>query len=276
LTAMAVEKAEYDAENIFAKILAGDAPCFKVFENASCLAFLDAFPTVEGHTVVVPKGKGSTDFLAMRPDKAAAFLEDVQRVARAVKEATGAAGVTIWQNNGADAGQTVFHPHTHIIPRSAGDGMFGSKAGAKISDDAAKAVQAKIELALNPPKPLKKARFGQVAKVRPEASGLNLKVKVVGEATEVDTKAGKFIEVLCGDETGTLVVSLRENQKDLATNGAVLEFRNASSKMIGGHLRLAVDKWGKVAVSDEGMEGEVEMAKEKNISMTEYELVGNK
>jgi len=266
------EKAEYDAGNIFAKILAKEEPCFKVFENASCLAFLDAFPVVEGHTIVVPRGKGSTDFLAMPPAKAAAFLQDVHCVARAVKEATGAAGVTILQNNGADAGQTVFHPHTHIIPRTAGDGMFGSKPGAKISEEAAKAVQAKIELALNPPKPLQKARFGQVAKIRPEASGLNLKLKVVGEATE----AGKFTEVLCGDTSGTVMVSLTNDQKGLATNGAVLAFRNASSKMIAGRVRLAIDKWGKIEVSDEGMEGDVEMATEKNVSATEYELVSTK
>jgi len=268
--------AEYDAENIFAKILDKKEDCFKVYDNATCLAFLDAFPLCDGHTIVVPKSKGNTDFLAMPPAKAAQFLSDVQRVAKAVKEATGAAGVTIWQNNGADAGQTVFHPHTHIIPRTGGDGFFPCKSGPKIADDAAKAMQEKIEAALNPPKPLKKAKFGQVKKIRPDASGLNLLLKVVAEPMVVETKAGKFWEMLCGDATGTIVVSLREDQKDCATNGAVIAIRNAATKMVTNHVRVAIDKWGKVEASTETFEGEVDMAKENNMSETEYELVDSK
>merc|ERR1712032_1104483 len=114
---------EYDSDNIFAKILDGKEPCFKVFESRASLAFLDAFPVAEGHTVVMPRIKGHTDLMSMPPAKAAAFLSDVQRVARAVKAATGAAGVNIWHNSGSDAGQTVFHPHVHIVPRNAGDGL---------------------------------------------------------------------------------------------------------------------------------------------------------
>merc|ERR1712087_721615 len=99
----------------------------------------------------------------------------------------------------------------------------------------------------------------------------NLKVKVVGDVEEVQSKAGKFWEVLCGDASGTVVVSFREHQKDVVVKDAVIELRNAGAKMVSGHVRVAVDKWGKISTSEETMEEEVEMAKEKNISATEYE-----
>lgn len=267
--------AEYDSENIFAKILDKKEPCFKVFESRTSLAFLDAFPVVEGHTIVMPKLKGHTDLVSMPPAKSAAFLADVQRVARAVKAATGATGITIWQNNGADAGQTVFHPHFHVIPRKAGDKLVTPPESAKAKIEAAVAdpVVEKIEAALNPPKPLKKAKFGKVTSISPDSAGLNLKLKVVGDAEVVETKAGKFWEVLCGDPSGTVVVSLREHQKDVATKGAIIALRNAATKMVTNHVRLAVDKWGKIEACDEEMEGEVEMSPEKNVSSTEYELV---
>lgn len=269
---------EYDSDNIFAKILDKKVPCFKVFESRASLAFLDAFPVVEGHTVVIPKIKGHTDLISMPPAKSADFFADVQKVARAVKAATGATGINIVSNSGADAGQTVFHPHVHIVPRKAGDGLQIGFPSAKdmISSEAAEPVQAKIQSALNPPKPLKKAKFGNVSSINPDSSGLNLKVKVVGEPTVVETKAGNFWEVLCGDPSGTVVVSLREQQKGVATKGAVIALRNAASKMVSNHVRLAVDKWGKIEASDEGLDGEVEMANEKNVSATEYEMVAGK
>lgn len=269
---------EYDSDNIFAKILDKKEPCFKVFESRSSLAFLDAFPMVEGHTLVVPKIKGHIDLVSMPPAKAAEFLADVQRVARAVQAATGATGINIWQNNGADAGQTVFHPHVHIIPRHKEDGLvkYPARPKSAITADAAGPLQGKIEEALNPPKPLKKPKFGKVSNTKPDSTGLNLKLKVVGEPEVVESKAGKFWEVLCGDATGSVVVSLREHQKDLASKGAVIALRNAAAKMVGNHVRLAVDKWGKIEASEEEMEGEVEMEEGKNISATEYELVVGK
>jgi len=266
---------EYSADNIFAKILDKEEPCFKVYESRNSLAFLDANPVAEGHTIVVTKLKGHTDFLSMPPAKAADFLSDVQRVARAVKEATGATAVNILQNNGADAGQTVFHPHFHVIPRKAGDGVLTPPAGAKamLGADAAGPVQAKIEAALNPQKPLKKAKFGKVSSIRPDSTGLNLQLKVVGEAQTISSKAGDFTEVLCGDPSGTVVVSLRDNQKDVAKKDAIISLRNATAKIVSGHLRLTVDKWGKVGASDEGMDEAVEMDEAKNVSATEFELV---
>lgn len=266
---------EYDSENIFAKILDKKEPCFKVFESRTSLAFLDAFPMVEGHTVVIPKLKGHTDLVSMPPAKSAAFLADVQRVARAVKAATGASGINLWQNNGADAGQTVFHPHVHIVPRKEGDNLFTAPAGAKekLPAEAATPLVGQIEAALNPPKPLKKAKFGKVSNIAPDSSGLNLKLKVVGTPEVVETKAGKFWEVLCGDTSGSVVVSLREHQKDLATKDAVIALRNAGTKMVSNHVRLAVDKWGKIEACAEPMEGDVDMSEKKNVSGTEYELV---
>lgn len=269
---------EYDADNIFAKILDRKVPCFKVFESRSTLAFLDAFPMVEGHTIVIPKSKGSVDLLSMPAGKAADFLADVQRVARAVKQATGATAVNIWQNNGADAGQTVMHPHFHIVPRKEGDGLhtYPASAKSKLSDEAAKPVVGAVTAALNPPKKLRKPKYGKVSSITPDSSGLNLKVKVVGDCDKVESKAGTFFEVLCGDSSGCVVLSLRENQKDLAKKDAVLEVRNAAAKMVKGHVRLAVDKWGKISNSDEGMEEAVEMSSGKNVSATEYELVTGK
>jgi len=265
----------YDAENIFAKILDKKVPCFKVYESRTCLAFLDAFPMVPGHTLCIPKLKGHLDFMSMPPPKAAEFLSEVQKVARAVKEATGADAINLWSNNGEPSGQTVFHPHFHIVPRMKDDGVHKYPASAKemLAADAATPMQAKIEEALNPKKPLRKARFAKVSGIRPDSMGMNLKLKVIGDATEVESKAGKFWEVLCGDGSGTVVVSLREHQKAVATKDAIIALRNAATKMVTGHVRLAVDKWGKVEACDEAMEEEVNTEEGKNVSATEYELV---
>lgn len=268
---------EYDAENVFAKILDRKLPCFKVFESRSSLAFLDGYPVAEGHTVVVPKLKGHADWLSMPPARAAEFLGDVHRVAKAVKEATGATAVNIMQNNGKDAGQTVLHPHFHIVPRKKDDAVIKFPPSAKemIAAEAAAPIQTKIEQALNPPKPLKKAKFQKISRMAPDSTGLNLKVQVVGELKEVEKKAGKFWEVLCGDSSGTALLSLREHQKDLAKKGTVLELRNAAVRMVFGYIRIAVDKWGKVSVSEDEMEEAVDMDSKKNMSLTEYELTSN-
>jgi len=268
---------EYDPENIFAKILDGKMPAFKVFESKATLALLDAFPMVAGHTLVIPKLKGYKEFIDMPPAKASEFLRDLQKVASAVKQATGATGVNIWQNNGADAGQVVFHPHFHIVPRTKDDNLHKYPPSAKemITAEAATPMQKQIEEALNPPKPLKKATFGKVSDTKPDSRGLNLKMKVLEDAKEVESKGGKFFEVLCGDATGTVLLSLRENQKDGIGPDAVVVVRNASIKMVQGHIRVAVDKWGKVEKIDEHLEQEVEKDPNKNISSTEYELVAH-
>lgn len=267
--------AEYDPDNIFAKIIDGKMPAFKVFESKASLAILDAFPMVEGHTLLLPKLKGYVEFVDMPAAKAAEFLRDLQKVAAAVKQATGASGVNIWQNNGADSGQVVMHPHFHIVPRMKDDQLhkYPPSAKAMISAEAAEPMTKKIAEALNPPKPLKKATFETISAVNPDTKGLNLMVKALEDPKEVESKGGPFYEVLCGDSSGTVVLSLRENQKAGIAAGSVVICRNAGVKMVQGHIRLAVDKWGKVETSEEKMEEEVDKEPSKNVSNTEYELV---
>lgn len=109
----------YDNNNIFAKILRGDAPCFKVYEDDMTLAFMDVMPQVEMHTLVIPKFPAENIF-DLSPEYAAAMAKTVQTVARAVKKTSGMPGLMVAQLNGSEAGQTVFHIHTHIIPREGG------------------------------------------------------------------------------------------------------------------------------------------------------------
>lgn len=109
----------YDAGNIFAKIIRGEAPCYRVHEDDQTLAFMDIMPQAEGHTLVIPKF-GAADLFGMPEDVLAATISTTQKVAAAVKEAFAAPGVMIAQLNGSAAGQTVFHLHFHILPRHDG------------------------------------------------------------------------------------------------------------------------------------------------------------
>jgi histidine triad (HIT) family protein len=109
----------YDPNNIFAKIVRGEAPAFKVYEDAHTIAFLDIMPQAEGHTLVIPKEHAETIF-DLSPDGAAALIKTTRKVAAVVRDVMQAPGVLIAQLNGAAAGQTVFHIHFHIIPRSSG------------------------------------------------------------------------------------------------------------------------------------------------------------
>lgn len=107
----------YDQSNIFAKILRGEAPCFKAYEDDVALAFMDLFPVSRGHTLVIPKRAAARNFLDLPTDEVGPFMARVQRVAQGVERALTPDGVTIFQFNGAPAGQTVFHLHFHIVPR---------------------------------------------------------------------------------------------------------------------------------------------------------------
>jgi len=118
----------YDTSNVFAKMLRGEIPCIKVYEDAHALAFLDINPASKGHTLVIPKVEAQ-DLFDLPASSAGPFLLATQKVARAVKEAVGAPGIHVSQHNGAAAGQSVFHVHFHIIPRwPAADGMRTSSA----------------------------------------------------------------------------------------------------------------------------------------------------
>lgn len=106
----------YDSQNIFAKILRGEIPCTKVYEDEHTIAFMDIMPQADGHTLVVPKNP-SVNLLDADAATFGPLFATVQKIARAVKQGMGADGVVITQFNEAAAGQTVFHLHVHVIPR---------------------------------------------------------------------------------------------------------------------------------------------------------------
>ena len=108
---------EYDADNIFARILRGELPCAKVYEDADVLAFMDLFPQSRGHLLVVSKTSRARNLLDVEPAALERLILGVQRLARAVRAALTPDGLVVTQFNGAAAGQTVFHLHFHVIPR---------------------------------------------------------------------------------------------------------------------------------------------------------------
>jgi histidine triad (HIT) family protein len=105
----------YDPNNIFAKILKGDIPAHKIYEDEDTLAFLDIMPRSEGHALVITKEK-ARDLFDVDPKALAKLMAVVQKLGLKIKDAVGADGVLIQQFNGAAAGQTVFHLHVHIVP----------------------------------------------------------------------------------------------------------------------------------------------------------------
>ena len=109
----------YDQGNIFAKILRGEAPAFKVYEDDHSMAFMDVMPQLDGHTLIIPKDPAENIHDA-DPVILAATMQNVQRIAAAVKAAFDAPGIMVAQLNGPAAGQTVFHLHFHVLPRYEG------------------------------------------------------------------------------------------------------------------------------------------------------------
>ena len=109
-------EASYDPSNIFAKILRGEIPSHRVYEDDAVVAFMDVMPQGPGHTLVVPKAP-SRNLLDADPATLGPLFTTVQKVALAVKKAFGADGVTILQFNEPASGQTVYHLHVHVIPR---------------------------------------------------------------------------------------------------------------------------------------------------------------
>ncbi|HEV2544289.1 MAG TPA: HIT family protein [Methylobacterium sp.] len=109
----------YDPDNIFGKILRGEIPAHKVYEDEHSLAFMDVMPQGEGHTLVIPKAP-SRGLLDAEPQTLAALIGTVQRVGHAVKAAFDADGLTLFQYNEPAGGQTVFHLHFHLVPRHDG------------------------------------------------------------------------------------------------------------------------------------------------------------
>ena len=109
----------YDSNNIFAKVLRGELPAHKVFEDDKVFAFLDIMPRAPGHTLVVPKAPVRT-ILDISPDDLACLAKATQKIARAAVTVFGADGLTIQQFNETAGGQIVFHLHVHVIPRKNG------------------------------------------------------------------------------------------------------------------------------------------------------------
>ena len=112
----------YDPNNIFAKILRGELPCYKIYEDDKALAFLDIMPRASGHALVLPKAP-ARNILDVSSDDLAHVMKVAQKIAKASVEVFRADGVTIQQFNESAGGQVVFHLHVHVIPRAAGVAM---------------------------------------------------------------------------------------------------------------------------------------------------------
>jgi len=137
----------YDDQNIFAKILRGDAPSVKVFEDKQVIAIMDVFPQSEGHVLVIPKAR-ARNLLDLPAEAASAAMERVQQVARAVEAALKPDGVMVAQFSGAAAGQTVFHVHFHVIPRWADRKIAGHGQAGQADTAALEALAERIRAKL--------------------------------------------------------------------------------------------------------------------------------
>lgn len=109
----------YDRDNVFAKILRGEIPAARIYEDEHVLALMDAMPQSDGHALVIPKVEVENLF-ELAPDVLATLIKAVQRIAQAMRVALNPDGLTVMQFNGAAAGQTVFHVHFHLVPRYEG------------------------------------------------------------------------------------------------------------------------------------------------------------
>jgi histidine triad (HIT) family protein len=120
---------DYDDANIFARIVRGEIPSAKVYEDDQILAFMDAFPQVRGHTLVVHKHSRARNLLDVEPAALEELILGVQKIARAVRRALKPDGIVVTQFNGAPAGQTIYHLHFHILPRWEGQPLGAHGGG---------------------------------------------------------------------------------------------------------------------------------------------------
>ena len=136
----------YDDSNVFAKILRGELPAHKVYEDEKTIVIMDIMPRGDGHALVLPKAP-SRNILDIADDDLAAVAKTVKKVARAVKQAFAADGVTIQQFNEGAGGQVVFHTHVHVIPRHEGVALkphTGQMADQKLLADHAAKIRATL------------------------------------------------------------------------------------------------------------------------------------
>lgn len=137
----------YNTDNIFAKILRGEAPAVRLYEDDFSLAFMDIMPRAEGHALVIPKSP-ARNLLDISPAELARLMPAVQRIARAAKQALAADGISLMQFNETAGGQIVFHLHFHILPRWTGLALK-PPGGPMSSADQLESVAAKIRAALS-------------------------------------------------------------------------------------------------------------------------------
>lgn len=114
---------------VFCKIVAGELPAFKVYEDERTLAFLDIHPINPGHTLVIPKAQDTRNIFDVSPEDWQATTETARKVAHLIERALATDGINILMNNRSMAGQVVDHPHIHVIPRFKGDNIPGWKHG---------------------------------------------------------------------------------------------------------------------------------------------------
>ncbi len=138
----------YDDNNLFAKILRGEIPSVKVYEDDEVLAFMDIFPQTRGHLLVVPKDVKARNFLELPANRVGPLMERVHKLTIATEKALKPDGVTVTQFNGEDAGQTIFHLHFHIIPRYTGQRLAGHSHGKQADIAELQQIAAQIAAAL--------------------------------------------------------------------------------------------------------------------------------
>jgi len=141
--------APYDPDNIFARILRGEIPSVKVWEDDHVLAFMDVFPQSEGHVLIVSKTSTARTLLDIEPEVLARLAEATRRTARAVVKALRPEGFQIMQFNGEAGGQTVFHLHFHIVPRWADRPMKGHGHAPMAEPETLRALADRIAAALD-------------------------------------------------------------------------------------------------------------------------------
>ena len=138
----------YDDANIFAKIVRGEIPSARIFEDDDVLAFMDAFPQSKGHCLVISKTSKARNLLEVEADILVKVMAAVQRLTRAARKALNPDGVVVTQFNGAPAGQTIFHLHVHVIPRVEGEAL-GRHGGGMADPGELQALAAQIRAALD-------------------------------------------------------------------------------------------------------------------------------
>ena len=137
----------YDPGNVFAKVLRGDLPCYRIYEDDDLLAFLDLYPQARGHTLVIPKNEQARNLLELSDAAIGPLFIAVKKIMKALVAEVQPDGVQIFQFNGGEGGQSVYHIHVHIVPRWPGQPL-GMHAQAKGDPQALEALAASLSARL--------------------------------------------------------------------------------------------------------------------------------